>query len=461
MIKLQLWRFLMLKIKSIDYIKVVYDESLSHNIFSIANISFSNAEDINGALLYWRKNDSKESYTKEGDYKFYYDMANTMYFAAVKFPKHVDLTREQKQELAYILLEERGSVGSYSFPTMKKQQQFSIKREFYKLEFPASFNVEILPVYIKVVVPQYEIDLILKDYPDATREFVESYAKWRYLAAQQHPEQLTNYMDYIDFRLICAVNPFLTESYLLEHWSKIDFSMLATNYVVLHRLSEPFKDYLYAQIPQDEAKELQIFLEQDEPLNDEYVITYDDEEETIYELDYFEFERGIYKWSGAEHLVKGIPSLAAQAYDEYGYKKKTNKEMDAITQQFDDVQWSLASASFDLHWLNRYKKQIDWSACCSHNPNLTEQFLIMHIKHVDFEALGQNINCLLTPEFVEKYMTRFNHQQPVPLVIRHLTEQLYLQYRDTILLTNTLLLQYGDTIDDEEFFALQLLLEDQ
>ncbi|MER2000264.1 MAG: nucleoside-diphosphate sugar epimerase [Lysinibacillus sp.] len=451
----------MLKIKSIEYIKVVYDESLSHNIFSIANVTFSNFEPILGALLYWRVNDNKENFTNEGDYKFYYDMANTMYYAAVKFPKHVKLSSEQKQELAYILLEERGSVGSYSFSTSRKNKSFSIRREFYKLQFPTSFKVDMLPVYIKSIVPQYELDLLAKDYPDIPRDFWESYAKWRYNAAQLHPEVLQDYIHFIDFRLICAINPMLTENFLLEQWSKIDFSMLSTNYTVLHRLSEPFKAYLYTQIEQNEAKELELFLEQDEPLNDEYLQLLDEDEVTEMDLEYFTYDLGANKWPGAEHLVKGIPSLAAQAYDAYGYRKKTNKEMDAITKGFDETQWRLASTIFDLHWLHRYKKHIDWTACSLYNPNLTESFLITHIKLVDFAALGQNVSCQLTPEFIEKYMNRFNHQQPVPLVIRHLTEQLYLQYKDTIQLNNTLLLQYGDTIDDEEFFALQALLDEQ
>ena len=107
----------MLKIKNIEFIKTVYDDSLSHNIFSIANIQFSNYPPINGALLYWRKNRSHSEYTPEGDYKFFYDMANVKYYASVKFPKNVKLTRDQKQELAYILLDERGSIGTYSFKT--------------------------------------------------------------------------------------------------------------------------------------------------------------------------------------------------------------------------------------------------------------------------------------------------------------------------------------------------------
>ena len=50
------------------------------------------------------KNTDENEFTAEGDYKFFYDMANITYFASVKFPKHVRLTRDQKQELAYILL---------------------------------------------------------------------------------------------------------------------------------------------------------------------------------------------------------------------------------------------------------------------------------------------------------------------------------------------------------------------
>lgn len=450
----------MLKIKSIDYIKVVYDDSLSHNIFSIANITFSNYEPIYGALLYWCVNDDDASYTKEGDYKFYYDMADTKYYASVKYPKHVTLTKEQKQELSYILLEERGSVGSYSFATRKKPKAFSVKKDFQKLQFPKDFQNDFLPVYIKSVVPHYEMEILLRDNPNMTYDFIEQYAKWRYNAAQAHPEQLRPYVDYIDFKLICEINPMLTEQYLLENWSKIDFSSLATNYIVLHRLSQSFKAYVYEQIPKQDADELKIFLEHDEPLHDEYIIPHDDEDPE-FDLEYFTYDRGKYKWPGAEHLVKGIPSLAVRAYDEYGYKKKTNNEMDQITKSFTNEQWRIASATFELHWLNRYKNNVDWSAVCLYNPHLTEDFLIAHLKRIDFEALGQNTSCILSSQFIEKYMKRFNHKQPVPLVIRHLTEQLYLQFQDTIQLTNSLLLQYGETIDDEEFFALQALLDEQ
>lgn len=121
----------MLKIKNINFIKVIYDESLSHNIFSIANIQFSNYPPINGAILYWKKNTSRADFTKEGDYKFFYDLANITYFASVKFPKDVKLTRDQKQELAFILLDERGSIGTYSFKTdPSRRKKFNPKKHW-------------------------------------------------------------------------------------------------------------------------------------------------------------------------------------------------------------------------------------------------------------------------------------------------------------------------------------------
>lgn len=61
----------MLKIKKIEFIKAVYDESLSHNIFSIANVYFSNYPPILGALIYWKKNNSRSEFTREGEYKFF------------------------------------------------------------------------------------------------------------------------------------------------------------------------------------------------------------------------------------------------------------------------------------------------------------------------------------------------------------------------------------------------------
>ena len=133
----------MLKIKKIEFMKVLYDDALAQNIFSIANITFSNYETINGALLYWQKNEDDEPFTNEGDYKFYYDLAKAQYFASVKFPKNCKLTRDQRQELAYILLEERGAIGTYSFLSTKPKVQFQLKKELKAIDFPEDFNLSL------------------------------------------------------------------------------------------------------------------------------------------------------------------------------------------------------------------------------------------------------------------------------------------------------------------------------
>ena len=454
-------RFFMLKIKNIEFTKVVYDESLSHNIFSIANITFSNYPPIYGALLYWRKNTDENEFTAEGDYKFFYDMANITYFASVKFPKHVRLTRDQKQELAYILLEERGSVGSYSFGTHAgRKKGYSYEEVFSKLNFPEDFDVRSIPPYVKSVVSKVDLELILHDYPDYDPVFISEYAKWRYQTAQMHPNDLAPYMAYIDFDVICAINPYLSEGYLIEHLPKVNFEMIASNYPVLKRLSVPFRQYMYSQLDKSLAEELQEFLELDsdiDPIND-IQPTFDEDEELV-DLEFFEYDRGPYKWLGSEHLVKGIPSLASQLYDEFGYRRCTNKEMDTKFANYNDKQKELISYTLELHWIHRYRDQLDWKLICEYNPYLTEDFLTAHLKYVDFNALGNNTQCELSESFMDKHMNKFNHQKPVPLVIRHLTESLYLTHKDKIVVNSDLLNEYGDLLDDEQFLLLQNLLE--
>ena len=131
----------MLKICEINFIKNVYDESLSHQIFSVCNVFFTNAEPIYGALLYWQENQEDDLYTEEDEYKFFYDVAQTNYFASVKFPKYCTLTKAQKQELTFILLEQRGFIGSYSLETNKNAAKvLQIRKLFNKLVFPKQFR---------------------------------------------------------------------------------------------------------------------------------------------------------------------------------------------------------------------------------------------------------------------------------------------------------------------------------
>lgn len=442
----------MIKIKTIEYIKVVYDESLSHNIFSIANITFSNREPINGALLYWQRNTDEAEYTKQGDYKFFYDMANVQYFASVKFPKYTNLSKEEKQELAYILLEERGSVGSYSFSTDITSKYFAdFKKQFAELSFPADFTPAFCPLYVKQELTQMDVNLIQHDYPSYDEAFIRAYAAWRYESKYIHPEQLKPYMDYIDFHFIVATNRYLSELFLLEHFDSVNMELLAGNLPVIEKLSGAFLQHIYHVVSQETAESLRDYIDYD--LTYEESVTSSDEDADAV-LEYFEYDRGMYKWPGSEHLVKGIPSLRSKQYDHQGYKKRTNREMDELTKGFNDVQWKLFSACAEPHWLHRYRNVIHWASASAYNRHLTEPFIIAMQKYIDFKALGQNVHLRLSESFFDKYMAKFNHQKPQPLIIRNLTEALYLQHQATLKINYDTLMKYSHLIEEPRLQSL-------
>ena len=390
----------MLKIKKIEFLKVVYDESLSHNIFSIANITFSNAAPILGALLYWRKNTSKSEYTPEGDYKFFYDMANVMFFASVKFPTHTKLTRDQRQELAFILLEQRGSVGSYSFSTsLQHKKTFRPKQHFDSLTIPAHFNKEDFSDFAYFEKTATINEELLDRFTTYNRTFVKDYLKWRYKTAILHPSDIKHYLPYISFSYLCYINPYLTEAYLIDHLQEVDFMALQFNRPVLARLSSSFKRFMVEQIQlqkktlhDDFIDQLEDFIEDDFFYgDDDFMYLSESDEHDDMEFAYFEYDLGPNKWSGSEHLVRaGIPSYACRMYDRYGFKKPTNKEMDAKFKTYNVEQIELFSAIADLHWLHKYRNNVNWQHACQFNGNLTEQFLTAHINFVDFKALGQN-----------------------------------------------------------------------
>lgn len=77
---------------------------------------------------------------------------------------------------------------------------------------------------------------------------------------------------------------------------------------------------------------------------------------------------------GSEHLVKGIPSLKSQKYDRYGDMRLTNNEMDDKFANLSKTQQQLFTAVSELHWINRYKNEINWSYVCQYNEHLTEDF---------------------------------------------------------------------------------------
>ncbi|WP_342558923.1 nucleoside-diphosphate sugar epimerase [Metasolibacillus sp. FSL K6-0083] len=456
----------MLKIKQIDFIKAVYDDSMSHNIFSIANITFSNYEPIHGALLYWCRNSTNGEYTAEGDYKFFYDMANVTYFASVKFPKHVRLTRDQKQELAYILLEERGSIGSYSFPTHINRRKYDIEKEYNALTFPENFN----PATIEPILKQVSMKQVLEiqqQHPHLSKRFIRQYISWRSRAAQMHINDLEPYLHMISFEHLCLTNPYLTEQYLIEHLEQLA-PTLQYNYPVLNRLSSSFKQYLIdflqqQQIPfnEDFAHKLEQFIADDHFYMDKEVTYYEFEEfEEEMDLQFFEYDVGPNKWSGSEHLVKGIPSLACQKYDQYGFKRKTNKEMDTLIATVSQTQLDLLCAVLEPHWLHRYRNKLNWTKICRYNRYLAEDFILAHLKFIDFEALGEHTSCQLSEEFMLKYMKRFNHKNPVPVVLRNLTVPLYEAYKDTIKINLQLLHKYSTSIAKEELIQLEKLLSE-
>lgn len=463
----------MLKIKNIEFIKVIYDESLSHNIFSIANIQFSNYPPINGALLYWKKNTSRADFTRDGDYKFFYDLANVTYFASVKFPKDVKLTRDQKQELAYILLDERGSIGTYSFKTdSSRRKKFNPKKALARLNLPDDFDVKCIPSYVGPILDDIDLNELFEKNPTFSKKFIQDYCFWRYSLVKLHPNDFEPFLKYVDFSYVCYACDQLSESYLIDHLQDVDVTTLQYNYPALSRLSASFKSYMVKQLRMKNESinphfehEIDVFIE-DETYFSEYSTIdldgFDFEEvtEEPVELQFFEYDRGQYKWPGSEHLIKGIPSFACQIYDDMGYKKPNNKEMDVKIDNYHQQQISLISAILEPHWLHRYREKIDWTAVCLYNKHLTDAFLNEHIQYVDFHALGQNLWCQLSQQFIEKYIGQFNHNQPVPIIIRHLTEQLYLTYKDTIKINSDLLYQYYDSVGDEEYEKIQDLLDE-
>lgn len=463
----------MLKIKNIEFIKVIYDESLSHNIFSIANIQFSNYPPINGALLYWKKNKSRADFTRDGDYKFFYDLANVTYFASVKFPKDVKLTRDQKQELAYILLDQRGSIGTYSFKTdSSRRKKFNPKKALAKLNLPDDFNVNCIPSYVGPILDELDLNELIEKNPNLSKKFIQDYCFWRYSLVNLHPNDFKPYLKYVDFSYICYACDQLSESYLIDHLRDVDVASLQYNYPALSRLSASFKKYMVDQLQKSNESinthfehEIDVFIE-DETYFSEYstidLVDFDFEEgvEEPVDLQFFEYDRGQYKWLGSEHLITGIPSFASQIYDEMGYRKPTNEEMDHKMENYHQQQITLISSILEPHWLHRYREMIDWKSVCLYNKHLTDAFLNEHLHYVDFNALGQNLWCELSQDFIEKHINQFNHNQPVPIIIRHLTEQLYLTYKDTLKINSDLLFQYYESIGDDEYEKIQSLLEE-
>lgn len=452
----------MLKIKKIEFLKVLYDEDISQNIFSIANITFSNRKKVDGALLYWQQNDSSEPYTKEGDYKFFYDLAKAQYFAAVKFPKDCQLSRDERQELAYILLEERGAIGTYSFVSTKPKNIANIKKAFQGLHFPTNFSVEHFNDLAIIKKLELHDDSVYNDLP-YDRAFLEAYINWCQIAVNQHHSNLTAYVHYLPFSYICYANPYLSEQFLIDYLPYVDLEALQHNKAVLARLTMSFKRYLVnyllenkKRIHPDFVDQLDDFIESNAFYSSfEVVYLPEADELQAMDLQYFAYDRGSFKWPGSEHLVKGIPSLVCQQFNRYGDKRLTNLEMDEKLKTYSPEQKQLFTAIAELHWLHKYRDELDWSYICRYNIHLTEQFLTALLGYVDFEALGLNTDIVVNTDFLTRFLHRFNHQKAVPLIIRHLTESFYLTHKDEIKVDIDLLYKYMDNIDEDDFLRIE------
>lgn len=461
----------MLKIKSIEFTKNVYDESMSHQIFSVANVYFSNYEPIIGALLYWRENKDQKPFTQEDEYKFFYDLSQTQFYASVKFPKYCTLSKDERQELAYILIEQRACAGSYSVSTNKAAAQvLQIPKLHKELEFPEQFDTA---HFKSIFNAQYdsEINEITERYPFYTKSFIKEYVKWSMLTCKGHPENIKRFMPHIQMTQVCYQNPYLTESFLLDNLSNIDWAALQYNLPTLDRMTKAFRIYLLEQLKVLNAT-VQIELEQ-EPARfiedvDFYVedrIFYLEPEDDDRLLDayflYFEYDLGRNKWPGAEHLVKEIPSLACQLFDFDGDRKLTNKEMDEKFANYDANQMALFIGGCEQHWLNRYKKQIDWTTVCELNPHLTDDFIDAHLAFIDFNALANNTQCHVTSKFINKHFKKLSTQAASPLVLRLLNEELYETHKSELKLSEKLLVANEHILSERQMDFLESLLENE
>lgn len=460
----------MLKIREINFIKNVYDESMSHQIFSVANIFFTNGDPIYGALLYWKENKDDELYTEENEYKFFYDVSETAYYATVKFPKYCTLSKAQKQELTFILLEQRGFIGSYSFQTDKNDMHvfFQIDKLFKKIVFPERFNPEHFKNYFHLLSDE-EILTLREDYPFYSEAFLKTYSQWMQIVCQAHPAQFIRYLDYIQFTQLSYQNPFLTEQFIINHLNKIDWVALQYNLPVLDRLSKTLRMYLLEQlkvinepIQQDIKESPTLFVEQPNFYKNErikYLILDEIDNGIFGPFQYFEYDLGRNIWPGSEHMVKSIPSFAGQLYDVNGERKLTNKEMDNRIEQFTPLQMYFFETTCELHWLYRYKDRVNWKNVCLYNKHLTDAFIKKHEKYIDFESLAQNSQCNLSSDLIDHYFLKLLSKKVSPLILKAMNEDLYRKHATYFKLSKHMVAKVAHLLTDDQLEFLEGLIQ--
>lgn len=464
----------MIIIKKIEFIKAVYDDTLSHNIYSIANIEFKNSPPIQGALLYWNHAEDVLQ-NKSDDVRFYYEEDSNGYFTSVKFPRNHGLNLEQRIELTRLLLDERSEIGSYTIATnaVVHNKKAKIHRDFNALQFPSDFDPTIIPYSANAQLEEDELNAICHNHPTLSREFVESYCKWRAQVLDLHPEEFEQYLDYIDFSAICYGCHQLSESYLILHLDQVNYEALQYNTAVIARLSPYFIEQTKGKLSKEVAQQLHLekYLQQpsssDNPIEEDTLLMtlleynhehWNDDQEKKLPYKYFVLDRGIYRWPGAEHLIKNIPSFASKQYDQYGYKKLTNAEMDKLIHSLSDVQLNHYAAILEPHWLHRYREQIDWKIVSKENPYLESSFIEAHLKYIDFDALGENYQCKVDTAFLNKYFERFNHAKSLPIFVRHLTLGFFLEHQDKLQIDEKLFKKSFKTIPFDDYTTIASML---
>lgn len=464
----------MKQIKKIEFIKAVYDETLSHNIYSIANIEFKNFPPIQGALLYWNHSDD-EVHPNTDDVKFYYEQSSSGYYTSVKFPRNNGLTLQERIELTRLLLDERSEIGSYTISTnpVIRSKRFQIDKEFDLLGFPDQFDVSTVPYTVGATLNEMDFEEVCAKNPSVTSEFIQAYCFWRANALQLHPEQFENFLDFIDFAAVCYSCKDINEKFLIRYLDRINYEALQLNTTVMSRLSSYFIEQSGGMLDKELAQKMYMehYLIQEpavEPLldNDPVLATllaFNDETiEDDYEDDhpylYFTLDRGTYRWAGAEHLIKNIPSFASQQYDEFGYKKLTNAQMDKVVASLNNTQLNHVAAILEQHWLHRYRDQLNWKIICKENKQLDSDFLQAHIKFIDFESLGENSHCSVDNTFLSKYFYRFDHSKPLPLFICHLTLGFFLEHQGELLIDEKVFKKSYKTIPFDDYVTIATML---
>jgi hypothetical protein len=287
----------------------------------------------------------------------------------------------------------------------------------------------------------HETAELITNFPFYTEDFIANYVEWLDIVYQAHPSQFEAYIDYIPFKQLCSENPYLTEHFIIQHFERIDFAALQFNLPVLQRLSRVFRAYIVDAVRNDEYVQKDIeentkkFIESSTLYSDSELIFLPKEEDDQ-NIDgpfyFFEYDRGSNVWPGSEHLIRSIPSFARQMYNEHGERLLQEEEMYDFYFALHTKQRFLFECSCSLHWLHTFRETINWQHVCEWNPHLTADFIEKHINFIHFDALAKNTKVKLPLAFIDHYMFKLSKSAYAPLLIAHLTEDLFEKHKDVL-----------------------------